>query len=86
MAELRGRGVALKMGREFWEFISDDPNCLDEILELAAAASQARTSGGERFAELVEAKAQELAAEFATRYGADLSDPTTWSRFLQENS
>lgn len=31
------------IGREFWEFVSDDPNCLDEIY--AIATEVARNSG-----------------------------------------
>ncbi|MDX6510558.1 MAG: hypothetical protein QOE36_62 [Gaiellaceae bacterium] len=85
-AELVSRGVALKVGREFWEFISGDPNCLDELLELAGEAASGGTSGGVRFAELVEAKVEKLAAAFEARYGSDLEDPATWAAFLAENS
>jgi hypothetical protein len=85
-AELVSRGVALKVGREFWEFISGDPSCLDELLELAGERASGGTSSGVRFADLVEAKAQELAAAFEARFGSDLDEPSTWTAFLAENS
>jgi hypothetical protein len=85
-AELVSRGVGLKVGREFWEFISGDPGCLDELLELAGEQAGGETSAGVRFADLVEAKAQELAAAFEARFGGDLDDPRTWAAFLAENS
>lgn len=84
--ELVSRGVALKVGREFWEFISGDPNCMAEVLELAGEAADEPVAGGESFAERVERKAQELAADFQARYGRDLDDAQTWARFLADNS
>jgi Type II restriction endonuclease EcoO109I len=85
-AELVSRGVALKVGREFWEFVSGDPGCLDELLELAGEGASGGASGGARFADLVDAKARELAAAFEARYGSDLADAETWAAFLAENS
>ena len=85
-AELVSRGVALKVGREFWEFISGDPDCLDELLELAGERASGGASDGVRFADLVDTKARELAAAFEARYGSDLNDPATWAAFLADNS
>lgn len=84
--ELVARGVGLKVGREFWEFISGDPNCMAEVLELAGAAADEPLAGGESFADRVERKTEELTAVFESRYGQDLDDPTTWARFLADNS
>ena len=58
--ELVARGVVLKVGREFWEFISGDPNCMAEVLELAGAAADEPLAGGESFADRVESKTEEL--------------------------
>ena len=85
MKELQQRGVALKVGREFWEFISGDPDCLSEVLGIAGEAAE-HLSRDESFAVAVEAKAQALAAEFASAYGDDLNNLTTWERFLSDNS
>jgi hypothetical protein len=81
-AETQARGVELKIGREFWEFVSGDPACLDEILELAGEAGDAveATFGG-----AVDKKHKELVAEFSARYGATL-DKTAWAKFLSDNS
>lgn len=81
-AETQARGVELKIGREFWEFVSGDPVCLDEILELAGEAGDAveATFGG-----AVDKKRKELVAEFSARYGATL-DKTAWAKFLSDNS
>jgi hypothetical protein len=83
--ELQSRGVNLKVGREFWEFISGDPNCLTEVLELAGEAAKGRVAGKASFADRVENKVQELTQEFETRYGNSLDDET-WARFLADNS
>jgi hypothetical protein len=83
--EFQSRGVVLKIGREFWEFISGDPDCLTEVLELAAEAAEGRVAGEATFADLVETKVQELTAEFETRYGTTLNDKT-WAKFLADNS
>ena len=83
--ELVARGVGLKVGREFWEFISGDPDCMSEILELAAVAADTPIEG-ESFDDRIERKAQEIAAEFEDRYGSDLNDPETWANFLADNS
>lgn len=32
-------GIDFMIGRQFWEFISGDPNCIDEIFEIAAEVS-----------------------------------------------
>lgn len=80
--QLQARGVDLKVGREFWEFVSGDPKCLDEVLEIAGEAGDAveatmTTAIGEKLAELVR--------EFSARYGATL-DSSAWTKFLADNS
>jgi Type II restriction endonuclease EcoO109I len=83
--EFQSRGVVLKIGREFWEFISGDPNCLNEVLELAGEAAEGRIAGEAPFADRVESKVQELTGEFEARYGKKLYDET-WAKFLADNS
>jgi hypothetical protein len=83
--QLEQRGVGLLVGREFWEFISGDPGCLDELLELATEAAEQAEPGERSFAERVEAKLDLLTADFTGRYGADLTTEA-WQRFLADNS
>ncbi len=83
--ELQARGVVLKVGQEFWEFISGDPNCLGEVLELAGEAAESRVAGESTFAERVENKVEALTTEFRRRYGSALDAPT-WKKFLADNS
>ena len=83
--QLEQRGVGLKVGREFWEFLSGDRGCLDELLGLASAAADEAAPGGQSFAERVESKLEELTESFGERYGNDLTDET-WRRFLTDNS
>jgi hypothetical protein len=83
--ELQRAGVGLKVGAEFWEFISGDPNCMSEVLELAGRAAQGHVATGQPFSVRVDAKVTELAQEFSNRYGPVLNDPT-WARFLADNS
>lgn len=83
--QLEQRGVGLKVGREFWEFISGDPGCLDELLELSSASADEAAPGELSFAERVELKLKELTNDFCAQYGDDLTDET-WRRFLADNS
>jgi hypothetical protein len=80
--ELEARGVGLKVGREFWEFVSGEPACLEEILEVAGEVGDAIEA---TLSAQVEAKVHELVADFASMYGAQLDD-VTWKRFLANNS
>jgi hypothetical protein len=83
--QLQRAGVGLKIGREFWEFISGDPQCLNELLALAGEAAGEAPPGEASFADRVEQKLESLVAEFHARYGQALDDGT-WERFLADNS
>lgn len=83
--ELQARGVDLRMGRQFWEFIGDDPGTMAEVLELAGEAAAALEAGPTAYSDLVERKLAELVAEFTRRYGETL-DEAAWARFLADNS
>lgn len=84
-AELASRGIQLLVGRAFWEFLSRDPNCMDELLELARVAAEEAPPGELSFAERVEKKLLELIGTFELRYGQEL-DANSWLRFLADNS
>ncbi len=73
------------IGKEFWEFISDDPNCLDEIYTIATEVSQEfRDRQGQTISEVLEARIQNLQSEFAALYGR--SGEEMWQRLLDMNS
>jgi hypothetical protein len=83
--ELQNRGVGLRVGKEFWEFIGDDPATMAEVLELAGEAAEGVEAGDEPYSERVERKLTQLIDEFRRRYGYELAEDT-WRRFLAENS
>lgn len=83
--ELEVRGVGLRVGREFWEFIGDDPGIMGEVLELAGEAAERVEAGDERYGERVERRLADLTAEFEHRYGRELSEDA-WQGFLTANS
>ena len=80
--QLQARGVDLKVGREFWEFVSGDPKCLDEVLEIAGEAGDAVEA---TMTAAIDEKLAELVKEFSARYGATL-DSSAWTKFLADNS
>jgi Type II restriction endonuclease EcoO109I len=82
--ELQNRGVGLKVGQEFWEFISGDPDCLENVMEIAAEAAEGSAGGDLTFAERVEKKLADLVSDFESRYGSKLDD--AWDNFLADNS
>ena len=83
--QLQRAGVGLRVGREFWEFISGDAECLNELLGLAGEAAGEAPPGEASFAERVEQKLDSLVAEFSGRYGRTLDDQA-WASFLADNS
>ena len=83
--QLEQRGVGLRVGRDFWEFISGDRGCLDELLELASATADQAAPGERSFAERVDLKLAQLTHDFRDRYGDALTDDA-WRRFLADNS
>lgn len=78
-------GINWLAGREFWEFISDDPDCIDEIYQLAADVGRDfRDKQGMTLSQIIEAKLQELEAEFAQVYGGGGDE--MWRKLLEHNS
>ncbi len=78
-------GVDWISGREFWKFISDDPQCLEEIYEIAADIGSAfKDSKGQTLSEVIEAKIKELAERFEKTYGK--SGESMWKKLLEGNS
>jgi hypothetical protein len=78
-------GVEAISGRKFWEFISDDPNCIDEIYEIAAkVGSSFRFAHGLTLGQILQNKVTELVNEFRQRYGESGAD--MWRKLLELNS
>jgi len=78
-------GVDWICGREFWEFISDDPQCVEEIYEIAAeVGSTFRDPKGQSISEVIESKIQDLTREFERIYGK--SGDKMWEKLLKGNS
>lgn len=78
-------GVDWISGRELWEFISDDPQCLEEIYEIAAdVGSNFKDPEGQYLSEVIESKVQELIKEFERIYGK--SGSSMWKNLLEYNS
>ncbi|WHX97951.1 PmeII family type II restriction endonuclease [Neobacillus sp. DY30] len=71
-------------GRDFWEFISNDPECYRKLWYLTISiAENFEDRGGLTLKELIELKREELTAEFLSKYGE--SGNQMWNNFLEEN-
>jgi hypothetical protein len=78
-------GVDWISGKEFWEFISDDPQCVEEIYEIAAEVGRTfKDQKGQFLFEVIKEKIDELTNEFEKKYGK--SGDTMWKRLLKDNS
>lgn len=78
-------GINWLSGREFWEFISDDPNCIDEIYEIAdMVGEECIDAQGKTLSEILDAKAEELQGQFEELYGK--SGKLMWENLLKRNS
>lgn len=78
-------GVDWISGREFWEFVSDDPKCLEKIYKIAADVGRTfKDPKGNSLSEVIEAKIKELTKEFEKIYGK--SGSSMWRQLLEGNS
>lgn len=78
-------GINWITGHEFWEFISDDPNCIDEIYKIAAEADEEhRDAQGQTLSEILDAKIGELQRQFEELYGE--RGAPMWKNLLNRNS
>jgi len=78
-------GIDWVTGREFWQFISGDPCCIDEIYDIAAeVGEQFRDAQGQTLSEILEAKTAELEKQFVDLYG--MSGDQMWRKLLERNS
>ena len=71
-------------GRNFWEFISNDPECYRKLWILTISiAEKYEDRGGYTLKELIEIKRIELTDQFIKKYGHSGED--MWNNFLEEN-
>ncbi len=78
-------GVSWLSGRKFWEFISNDPDCIGEIYEIAGQVAETfRDPKGQTIAEILEEKIAELRREFVELYGEQGNE--MWQNLLKHNS
>ncbi|MEO0096188.1 MAG: PmeII family type II restriction endonuclease [candidate division WOR-3 bacterium] len=78
-------GINWITGQEFWEFISDAPNCIEEIYEIAAKVGEEfRDTQGQTLSEILNAKINELQKQFEELYGK--SGNSMWNNLLKHNS
>ncbi len=72
-------------GREFWEFVSDDPECFHEIFQIAAEVGESfRDPHGRSLSQVIDQKLAELTAEFEDRYGK--GGDSMWHKILEANT
>jgi hypothetical protein len=73
------------IGREFWEFIADEPTCIDEIYAIAGEVGNTfKDAHGQTLAEILEDKITELQQEFEACYG--VCGFELWKNLLNKNS
>ena len=78
-------GVDWISGGQFWEFVSDDPQCLEKIYKIAADVGLTfKDPKGHSLSEVIEAKIKELTKEFEKTYGK--SGSSMWKHLLEGNS
>lgn len=78
-------GVDWLIGRQFWEFISDDASCIDEIYEIATEVGDTfRDAQGQTLSEVLDAKIKELQQQFEDMY--QKSGTEMWEKLLYRNS
>ena len=78
-------GVDWICGKEFWEFISDDPHCCREIYDIAAEVGRTfRDEDGLSLSDIVRIKIEELTQEFESIYGTSATE--MWEKLLDINT
>lgn len=70
------------IGREFWEFISENPNCAHEIFLIASETTQEVPDGGLPYRERYREKVRLLAEQIREKYG---EDDDMWNRLFEDN-
>ena len=78
-------GVDWLVGKEFWEFVSGQPDCVLEIYKIAARVGATfRDQKGKRLSDIVNQKIKELTLQFENEYGK--SGERMWRAILDKNT
>lgn len=78
-------GIDWISGKGFWEFISDDSQCLEQIYDIATEVGRTfKDPKGQSLSEVIEAKIHELTRGFERIYGK-IGD-RMWKNLLEKNS
>jgi hypothetical protein len=78
-------GVEYLSGREFWEFISGEPDCIDTVYEIARSVAESfRDTSGQSLAEVLRNEIDELTEESERTYGK--GGAGMWNELLRRNS
>jgi len=78
-------GIEWLVGRDFWEFISDDAHCIEEIYRIAGeVGKEFKDTKGQSISEILESKIQDLLEQFKGLYGAGGDE--MWQNLLRRNS
>lgn len=73
-----------KAGREFWEFISGDPDCYKKLWQITIEVAENYTDrSGKTLKQLIEEKREQLTKEFEEKYG--VGGEEMWNNFLEHN-
>jgi len=77
--------VSWLMGREFWEFISDDPDCARRVFEIACEVTEnfKPTGVSLSYRQLKLPKMKEIAEAIKNHYGQD--EATMWKNLFEDN-
>lgn len=70
------------IGQEFWAFISEDPNCAQEIFSIATELTEAVSGDGLPYRERYRAKVTNLASQIRQRYG---EGSEMWEGLFEDN-
>ncbi len=74
-----------KIGRDFWEFITDDPNAYEEVFEVArSVATTYKNTSGKPLAQAIEDAKASLTRQIESLYG-DGKGGFDWVKLLNDN-
>ncbi len=78
-------GIEWLSGREFRSFLSDEPDCIDVVYDIAGAvAASFRDESGQSLSEVLQSKLEELTKEFERAYGT--GGDRMWGELLRRNA
>ena len=81
----REGGVDWVIGRDFWEFISGDLGCIDEIFQIIGeVGDNFQDEKGQSLREIIAEKTEELTEQFIETYGT--ATESIWDKLLERNS